>query len=208
MVLLLAAGCAKAQEQSGAPPEVPENSIAGNTAGDMEKSISVAADSAGEDSVVLTVVPNKSAYTREDIIRIDIKVENRAENALSYHLGSGSDLVPNAVQFYLHGMVPMFISEDDVAGENVQVLKPGQVRFFELTFAPYTANRVDLWPGEQTTLSLFENNPDYTVVVPGDYECEIRFVYAILPPAFEDAALEYEQADKLQQRVIVPIVIE
>jgi hypothetical protein len=208
MVLVLLVGCANTQDKSGAAPDMAGNSIEGDGAGDMEKSISVAAGTPYADSVVLTVVPNKSAYTVQEVIRIDVKVENKAETALAYHLGSGSDLVPNAVQFYLHGMVPMFISEDDTGSENVQILKPGQVRFFELTFAPYTANRVDLWPGKQTDLSLFENTADYTVMEPGTYECEVRFVYVILPPAVEDASLEYEQAEKHWQTTTVAVVLE
>jgi len=118
---------------------------------------------------------SKSAYTTDEIVDLTVIIRNTGDKTLLYVKGSGSSLVPDALQVKLGDLNPVFYPMIMTSDYQVEILEPGQSVSFECPFAPYISDTGEIVYGEND-ISFFKEGA-FTPAPSGMIKGSISFAY-------------------------------
>ena len=157
------------------------------------------------DLVVTAAVLERMAILPGSTFRVNVVIENQGEETVTFVIGSGSNVVPDALLINPEGLQPMRPVEGlGIATMDFQVdfLEPGEVLNFDLyvraiqpnvNFANYS---FELFQSEQEFIgdmdweTLSQRFPDLIAVAPGSYTISVYFLYSIAPDSNMNVNLE------------------
>jgi len=118
---------------------------------------------------------SKSAYTTDEMVDLTVIIRNTSDKNLLYVKGSGSSLVPDALQVKLGDLNPVFYPMIMTSDYQVEILEPGQSVSFECPFAPYISDAGEVVYGEND-ISFFKEGA-FTPAPSGMIKGSISFAY-------------------------------
>jgi len=130
-----------------------------------------------DDNVEVKVTFDQAAYDLNTVIGMTVTVRNIGGSELAFVIGSGSNLIPDALKVELGNLIELFYPEIATLDYQMDTLKPGEERVYECPFVPYTSKDGQTIFGFDKDISFFQTE-DFTPAEPGSVPGQARFTYA------------------------------
>ena len=184
IMALSVVGCAANQTPPPvvSPPDEVENDYPPYEEDEYDEHESYGQLELSDENVLITLSFDRPYYTHSQILGLTATVTNIGEEVIVFQKGSGSNLVPDALQVALGELVPLFRPAIATMDMQYMSLEPGESTTFELPFAPYVPAEPDPQFGPLVgfvdDLEFFQND-EWVRAEAGDIAGSIIFSYAV-----------------------------
>ena len=133
-----------------------------------------------DENVMVSLSFDSPGHTLGNIINIFAEITNISEETLIFQVGSGSNLVPDALTVQVGALTPLFIPGIMTMDMQTGALEPGETIKFELPFAPYTyVGEGFAWAPPDSGIEYFSEGDEWEAVPSGEIAGTMAFSYVI-----------------------------
>lgn len=130
-----------------------------------------------DENIEMTISFTQPNFTLDEAIASTLTVKNTSEYPIFFTKGSGSNIVPEAMEISLGELAGMFYPQamtmDMVIGE----IQPGETLTFDLKFAPYISKNKDNFAfGTDKDIDFFKSD-DFTPALSGAVNGKVKLTY-------------------------------
>jgi len=130
------------------------------------------------DVTIEVMLPGEPLST-DDFIHVYMQIGNSGGKNFAYTHGSGSQVVPGAIQIDLGGLFGVYNPAVMTMDFQTRVLKPGDILEFDLAFAPFVpAVEFPMPMPRGSGIEFFIDNDEFTPAAPGVYNGTMTFRFA------------------------------